>query len=213
MSIELDHIFILAQPNAPEADLLVAAGLIEGPSNRHPGQGTSNRRFFFQNTTLEFLYVHDADEAANGPAKNLRFNERYSQADASPFGLIMRNVKGEAGIPYEGWRYCPDYFANNQCFHVGENSDILKEPLCICMPDNLPQRSATRAPENPEWNLTQLRIDMPEPAPSDPLQQISKCPGIVLELNKPHALELTFNHSVQGFEKDFRTQIPLVLKW
>ena len=53
MSIELDHIFLLTAVGAPIADLVAAEGLTEGSSNIHPGQGTSNRRFFFENTTLK----------------------------------------------------------------------------------------------------------------------------------------------------------------
>lgn len=55
--MQLDHFFILTSPGAPEADALVQLGLIEGTSNAHPGQGTANRRFFFANTTIEFLYI------------------------------------------------------------------------------------------------------------------------------------------------------------
>ena len=167
MSIELDHFFILTDAYAPQADLVAALGLIEGSSNKHPGQGTSNRRFFFQNTTLEFLYVHDAAEAAGGPAKGLRFLDRSSEPSASPFGLIMRALTPrapslrESELPFEGWKYCPDYFADDQCFHMGSNSDVLEEPLCIVMPNNLPQRKTLPAPENADWALTELCISVP----------------------------------------------------
>ena len=46
-TMHLDHIFIRARPGAPEAEALKAFGLTEGSPNRHPGQGTANRRFFF----------------------------------------------------------------------------------------------------------------------------------------------------------------------
>jgi hypothetical protein len=49
MTIKLHHFFIIAEPGAPEADLLSGIGLIEGTRNDHPGQGTANRRFFFMN--------------------------------------------------------------------------------------------------------------------------------------------------------------------
>ena len=47
MNLELDHVFILVEPEAMVADLLIAKGFKEGTRNQHPGQGTSNRRFFF----------------------------------------------------------------------------------------------------------------------------------------------------------------------
>ena len=63
MSLRFDHVFVFVPPGAQAADLLVAAGLVEGPPNQHPGQGTANRRFFLANAMLELLWVHEADAA------------------------------------------------------------------------------------------------------------------------------------------------------
>ena len=63
MTVELDHVFVCVAPDAPEADLLVAFGLLEGTPNTHPGQGTANRRFYFRNAMLELVWVRDEDEA------------------------------------------------------------------------------------------------------------------------------------------------------
>ena len=40
MNLELDHVFILVEPQAKVADLLLAQGMHEGLGNKHPGQGT-----------------------------------------------------------------------------------------------------------------------------------------------------------------------------
>jgi hypothetical protein len=49
VAVELDHAFIACRPGAPEADALLRQGFVEGSPNTHPGQGTANRRFFFDN--------------------------------------------------------------------------------------------------------------------------------------------------------------------
>jgi Glyoxalase-like domain len=66
MTCELDHVSICVAAGAPEADELIRFGLIEGAANRHPGQGTANRRFFFAGAFLELLWVDDPAEAAAG---------------------------------------------------------------------------------------------------------------------------------------------------
>ena len=213
MSLALDHFFILTDAYAPQADLVVALGLIEGSSNKHPGQGTANRRFYFQNTTLELLYVQDVDEALNGPAKGLRLLDRSSNIGASPFGLVMRTPARGAKLPFDGWQYCPDYFANDQCFHVGSNSDILEEPLCIVMPNNIPQRKTQATPENLDWTLTELRLSVPVAELSNPMAEISKCQNITMELNKPHCMELAFNGGAKGLHHDFTPDMPLIINW
>ncbi len=90
MNLELDHVFILVEPEAKVADLLLAKGIREGRGNQHPGQGTSNRCFYFANGMLEFLWVHDAEEAFNGFGRDLYLSERAKDPLASPFGVILR---------------------------------------------------------------------------------------------------------------------------
>lgn len=200
---------ILTDPGAPQADLLFGIGLIEGTRNDHPGQGTANRRFFFSNTTFEFLYVRDVTEAANGRGSRLRFAKRATDAKASPFGLIVRATDA----PFPGWRYCPEYFRVDQCFHVGENSDLLEEPLCICMPLNLPLPKSQPQPANPLKTVTEVRISVPVVRPSLTLEAIANCERISLRLNEPHRLELVFNEEEERQSKDMIPELPLVVRW
>ena len=213
MTIELDHFFILADPGAPQADLLTGIGLVEGTRNDHPGQGTANRRFFFSNAALEFVYVRDAIEATNGPGSRLRFPERAEDPAASPFGLIVRATSESIDIPFPGWRYCPEYFRADQCFHVGENSDLLEEPLCVFMPPNLPLPEAQQKLANPHMSVTELRISVPVVRPSSTLEAIANCERISLRFNEPHRLELIFNEEEDGKAKDMTPELPLVVRW
>jgi len=213
MTIKLHHFFILTHPGAPQADHLSDIGLIEGSRNDHPGQGTANRRFFFPNSTLELLYVRDGNEAANGRGSRLRFPERSVNAKASPFGLIVRTTVGTTDAPFPGWRYCPEYFRADQCFHVGENSDLLEEPLCICMPLNLPLSKSQSQPENSLKTVTEVRISVPVVRPSVTLEAMAKCEHISLRLNEPHLMELVFNDGNEGQSKDMTPELPLVVRW
>lgn len=213
MNLELHHFFTITDPGAPQADLLSATGLVEGARNDHPGQGTANRRFFFPNSVLELLYVRDVSEAATGPGNRLRFAERSVNADASPFGLVVSKKSEDSNPPFPGWRYCPDYFPPDQCFHVGENSDQLHEPLCICMPPNLPMPRSLPGPGNPLKTVTELRVGVPVAQPSETLQAVAKCELISICLNQPHRMEVIFNHAQEGQLKDMAPDLPLVIRW
>ena len=211
--LQHDHFFILTSPGAPVAQRLIDIGLIEGSSNRHPGQGTANRRFFLANSTLELLYVSDAHEADHGRATKLGFSQRLEDNSASPFGLIVRSDPDSDVDPFPGWRYCPLYFADDQCFHVGDNASQLQEPLCICMPANLPRSERPAATENADWHLTELRIDIPVSSASMALQIVTDCAPISLRLDRPHHLELVFNMAQQGQQCDLRPDLPLTIRW
>ena len=90
--MELDHVFILCDEGAPEAEALLRIGIREGSGNTHPGQGTACRRFFFANAYLELVWVDDPAEAGSEAAKRTRLLDRWAlrRAGACPFGVIVR---------------------------------------------------------------------------------------------------------------------------
>jgi len=208
----LDHIIILASPEAPEADALLEIGLIEGTSNDHPGQGTSNRRYFMANTTIEFLYVHNIAEAMNGVGSKLRIVERAIDIDGSPFGLVTRTDDGTKPA-FPAWQYQPDYFPQGMHFYVGENSDNFNEPLCICMPPALPKPDKSPESNNSSWNLTELQLSIPAIGASTELTTFGECDLVSLRFNEDHKLKLIFNHGSKGESRNYLPDIPLVMEW
>jgi len=111
VGFELDHVLIWVGPGAPEAERLIAFGLTEGTSNVHTGQGTANRRFFFQNAMLELIWVYDETAAKASPGARLGTHERWRhrQTGASPFGLCLRRRAEAATLPFDTWPYRPAY--------------------------------------------------------------------------------------------------------
>jgi hypothetical protein len=87
MALEFDHAFVFVGAGAPDADILVAAGMVEGALNIHPGQGTQYRRFFFNNGMIELIWVHSEEEASSASIARTRLVERfqYKLAGACPF--------------------------------------------------------------------------------------------------------------------------------
>jgi hypothetical protein len=213
MSVELDHFFVLAEPGAPEASALVALGLQEGTPNVHTGQGTANRRFFFSDAMLEFLYLRDPHEAMNGAAARLRLVERLSSAGASPFGIVLRTTSAVPGPPFPGWHYRPEYTEPDRPFLVGANSNLLEEPLCVVLPVNAGFNPREKRSSEPFASLTELRISVPVSKPSGVLQALSGLDRIRLVLGAPHCLELIFQHGRAAQCADLRPALPLLVTW
>ena len=211
--LQLDHFFILTEKFAPDAELLTEMGLIEGTSNDHPGQGTANRRFFFSNAALELLFVRDANEADDGPGHGLNLPSRASNPDASPFGLVMRCDDDSERLRFPGWHYQPMYFDADVSFLVGENSERLEEPLCICMPSNPPSGLRQLQSEAPFIEVTELRLHVPVDEPSSILEAIARVERIHIQTNSPHLLEIVFGHEAVGEQRDFRPRLPLQIRW
>ncbi len=52
--MNIDHIFIFTDDDGKDADELVDFGLTEGSNRVHVGQGTTNRKFYFDNFFWKF---------------------------------------------------------------------------------------------------------------------------------------------------------------
>lgn len=141
---ELDHILVCAKVNAPEADVLVEAGFQEGPPNRHLGQGTACRRFFFQNAYLELLWLED-EAAASSPAimRTGLAQRADDESRASRIGICLRSPGGT--LPTLGtWDYRPPYLPRGHSIPMAQGSDRIEEPLLFFLP---PAFSGMRRPD------------------------------------------------------------------
>ena len=96
--LELDHVVMFAGVDAPEAQTLEALGLTGfGGTTLHGDLGTASTSFFFENTYLELLWVHDPAAAARTflPLDfDLQARTTWRTTGAVPFGIMLRRRAG-----------------------------------------------------------------------------------------------------------------------
>jgi hypothetical protein len=221
--VEVDHVFVSASVGAPEAQRLIDLGLIEGSRNRHPGQGTANRRFFFANAMLELIWVEDEAEARSEaePARRLHLWERWSGRGgaACPFGVCLRPSEGHSDVaPFPAWEYRPAYSPVGM--PVANNSIIDAEPLVFYIPVHRRMDSAPADQQQPFVHrlpireLTALRIFAPGAAtPSAAMLAALESGAFSFEPAAHPLLELGFDGERRGQRVDLRPTLPLVLLW
>lgn len=213
MNLKLDHVFILVESGAKVADRLLEHGFQEGPRNTHPGQGTANRRFYFVNGMLEFIWVQNADEAKNGPGRNLNFSERAEDPTASPFGIIfVPRDNTSPDMPFPGWHYQPTYFPPPRGFHVGTNSHNLAEPLCFYFPFHNPGVPRPQPTRNSQ-TINEIVISTPSTDTEGILELVSQADLLSMRSGTEHLIEITLDHHDSGRTEDYRPAMPLILRW
>jgi hypothetical protein len=214
MDLKLDHVFILVKPDAQVADRLLEQGFQEGPSNTHPGQGTANRRFYFANGMLEYIWVRDAHEANTGPGRDLRFPERAADPTASPFGMIFVPDTNSVSPtkPFPGWHYQPAYFPPPREFHVGANSHNLAEPLCFYFPFHDPGVPKPQPHRNPQ-TISEIVISTPSADTAGVLALVAQADRLSVRSGQEHLMEITLDHHDAGHIADYRPALPLLLRW
>jgi hypothetical protein len=223
MSVELDHVFLWVSAGGPEAEHLAALGLIEGPPNRHPGQGTACRRFFFANAYLELLWVENPEEARGTLASPLRLWERWSgrASGVSPFGIIFRPAQPPGPAPpFPTWEYRPPYLPPPLVLHVGENAACVEEPLLSYFPvPRNPEAFRTQDGQRLEQGagfreLTALRIFSPHRVTASAVMQaVGQTGAVAFHQGSEHLAEIGFDGERQGQRADFRPGLPLVVYW
>ena len=222
MNIDVDHIFICVRSGAPEAEALKAMGLTEGLPNKHPGQGTANRRFFFHNIFIELLWLDDAAEAQSELTRPTMLYERLaaSNDETSPFGICFRPAAlGGNKAPFPSWNYKPVYLPSN--FEVEIASDIpLSEPMWFFLsfasrPDSAPQeRRQPFVHQTGFMEVTSLRIVLPKiKSLSVAARSIIQSEYLSIVEGEHHLFEMGFDHETQGRSHDFRPLLPLLFKW
>lgn len=93
----------MVAPGGDWAARLQRAGWQLDEGRAHAGQGTRNRRVFWQSSYLELLWVTDHAEAG---ANSVRLDRRadWVGSGASPFGFGLRGRLSEGALG-EFWRY------------------------------------------------------------------------------------------------------------
>jgi len=220
--MEIDHIFICVPPGAKEAELLMDFGFKEGSANIHPGQGTANRRFFFDNVMIELLFLTNADEARSKLTRPTMLYERLISEDdkVSPFGICFRPAESDDNrqASFPCWAYRPTYLPPD--LHIDVGNAPIDEPMWFFLSfASRPDQSARclaepRIHANGISELTSLEITIPKTEELSPAANIvANNKGVKILSGESHLMVLCFNDEKAGFVNDFRPDLPLVIKW
>ncbi|WP_396637038.1 hypothetical protein [Maribacter sp. R77961] len=134
--MEIDHIFIFSKNGGKEAAKLIEFGLTEGSSRIHPGQGTTNRKFYFENFFLEILWVIDESEIRSELTSKTKLWERsqFDKNDFSPFGLCLVNSKLTEKLFEQSQIYQPNYFPKGMSIDIITNENNPNLPWTFRLP-------------------------------------------------------------------------------
>lgn len=134
--MEIDHIFIFTDTKGKVADQLVSFGLTEGSSRIHKGQGTTNRKFYFENFFLGILWVHDENETKSDLVKPTGLWQRanYQTNNFSPFGLCLVNTDETDNLFEKSLKYQPDYFPAGLSIDILTNENQPELPWTFRLP-------------------------------------------------------------------------------
>ena len=206
--MDIDHIFIFTNDNGKIADELVLFGLAEGSSRVHVGQGTTNRKFYFDNFFLEILWVHNEAEIKSDLIKptGLWQREDFKKNDFSPFGLCIVNTDETERLFQNAIKYQPVYFPAGLNIDILTNEEKPSLPWTFRLPFRGQKKNETEPTEHKCGlkNLTSVAFGITNYNNTNEfIQQFARQDKVRFTLSANNNLTLTFDDNRNGLTKEF----------
>ncbi len=216
MGVILDHVLICSAVGAPEAEALIEAGLREGSRNTHAGQGTANRRFFFEDNYLELIWVADPQEAQSEKALPTRLWSRWSGrgVQCCPFGIALRSDDGGAP-PFAIWNYYPDWLPGGLCLSIAEGVPLHEPEIFHLGFAKGPTWSSQEPADHriPVRSIQKIGVELPGNHPRSPASLEVERAGVVsFETSRRWFLEIVFDETGRQ-TLDFSPRLPLSFRF
>ncbi|MGB6152635.1 MAG: VOC family protein [Pricia sp.] len=213
----IDHIFIFSDGNGEEANELVNFGFTEGSSRRHPGQGTINRKFYFQNFFLEVLWVIDEAEIQNEVTSKTKLWERsqFNKNEFSRYGLCLLNSISTDALFKNSKKYQPNYFPTGASIDFISNEQNPQLPWTFRLPyrDEKKVHNEPIKHSNGIKRLTQVIFEISSTSSENMLQKgYQNLKAIDFKESHRTHLTLEFDGQIQGKSKEF-PQLGLSIKY
>ena len=133
--MDLDHIFVIIEPDGREIARMDELGFVPTYRRKHPGQGTENVCYAFDNLYLELLWICAAEEARSAAIGRTGLYERSRwRADGTcPFGIAWRGEAAEIAV----WDYRPPYLPAGMSIAVACEGDDPRRPMLFRSPGSV----------------------------------------------------------------------------
>ncbi len=209
--MSINHIFIFTDTPDQSTKELLQFGLIEGSNRIHKGQGTQNRKFYFQNFYLELLWVSNINEIKNeitAPSK-LFERSKYKSNGNSPFGLCLNYDTKDNKLFENHFSYKPMYLPKEIKIEVLTNEKHPTLPWTFRWQADIPS-SFENEPAN-KYQLTDTIFQIKD-IKNKYIENISIHKNINFINSSDINLTLEFDNHKQNETKKFKT-LPLIIKY
>lgn len=205
--MDADHIFIFTDDEGKLADQISEFGVTEGSNRIHIGQGTTNRKFYFDNFFLEILWVHNEHEIKSDIIKPTGLWQRadFKTNNFSPFGLCLVNTNETDELFENAFKYQPGYFPQGQTIDILRNENQSSLPWTFRLPFKGHMKNSNEPTEhrNGITLLTKTIFEHQENFETPFLKFFKRQKNIEFKKSNRIWLNLIFDNAKQGRTKEF----------
>jgi hypothetical protein len=230
--VELDHIWLVVSPGAPERVTLERAGFRVAPQvNRHEGQGTASVTVEFDNSFLELLWPDDSVRVSPGSeiaAYKFRRKMAWKTSGWSPIGIgLRRTLTSPDSLPFPTWPITAQWMRPGEALAMltpradSLGPSVWVVPRSMAVSEDSVAR-AVRADSAQAWThahpigvhrLTAVQVTAPTRGLTPVTQVVNHLGAARFEPGEHWLLELTFDNGARHLTKDLRPGLPLVIRY
>lgn len=209
-----NHIFIFCDNHDEVAHELIRFGFIEGSSRIHPNQGTTNRKFYFDDFYFEILWVHNFDEVTNKITTPTKLYERsqYMSNDYSPFGLCVDYAKEDDMLFENCFKYYPTYLPIDSVIEVLTHENAKSLPWTFRWKADLSKIEINEPINFPNKSLLKIIFGIKINEVRNDYLRLFKSDKIFFEDSKSEYLKFVFNTQPDRKIYEFKT-LPLIIEF
>jgi hypothetical protein len=215
--VEIDHVFMLVEPDGADLHYLKSLGLIETYRRTHVGQGTQNICFCFDNMFLECLWVNDVGALRTDVIARTGLYERsqWRRAGTNPFGIAVRKTVDDEQVNWASWTFRPPYLPVGMSIDVSVDGDDPRQPMIFSMPGTPPSQwpaERRRDLQKPAGlgRILAIRLDMPETiVPSPALKALAQSTCLEIGSSSGHLPALTCDVERLDHDRPLIVRLPV----
>ena len=216
-TIQFDHLWIVVSHDAPERAVLEKAGFRVGPAvSKHEGQGTASVAAEFQNSYLELIWPDPTVPISPGMERGAeKFRQRmlWRTSGWCPIGIVMHRLSNDP-LPFPTWSISPAWMEPGTAMEMLMPRDDTKSPSLSIHPPSIDQAKFATAHPIGVKRITAVRLIAPkEYRPIEALSYVQKQGVLTLDSGEAWTVELTFDHGAKGKRKDFRPELPQMIRY
>jgi hypothetical protein len=230
--LELDHVWLIVSPGAPERAALERAGFRIAPQvNRHDGQGTASITVEFDNAFLELLWPDDSVRVAPGSeiaAYKFRRKMAWRTSGWSPVGIgLKRTPSAPDSLPFATWAITAPWMQPGESLAMATPRADTLGPSVWVVPRSMAVSEdsvarAVRGDSGAAWThahpigvhrLTAVQVYAPS-VNLTPVTQLANRLGLArFDAGPSWLVELTFDNGARHRTKDLRPELPLIVRY
>jgi len=223
--IELDHVWIMVSPDAPERAALERTGLqISKDVNHHEGTWTSSITVEFENSYLELMWPDPKVPVAHGmerAAEKYRQRMLWKTSGWCPIGVgLRRTTPSNESLPFPTWNWTADWMPKGSVMEMLTPRDDTRSPALFIEPraltDTREQAARASLYHHPigVHRVTAVRLVSPKMyRPIEPLTYLRKLRVIGVRQSNEWLVELMFDNGKRKKSKDLRPDLPIIIRY